>query len=357
MITISHLRKEFGSVIPLKDVNAEIAKGEVISVIGPSGTGKSTLLRAINMLDPPTSGQIFIDGEEITAKGCDLARVRRKMGMVFQSFNLFNHMNVIDNITYGPTRLLGLSREEAEARARELLKTVYLPDKAYAYPNELSGGQKQRIAIARTLAMDPEIILFDEPTSALDPTMVSEVLSVIRMLAQKGMTMMIVTHEMKFARDVSTRVFYMDQGTVYEQGSPEEIFERPQRELTRRFIRNLRVLETEIGGDAFDFPGFISMIEAFGQKNDIRRTTTRAIESVFEEVFVASGLAQEQPLRFSLEYSDREDRAEVTVCYAGEDRDPVAGLHELSRRIVAHNTEDLRHTCVDGVNTVRMIIR
>ncbi|MCQ2771019.1 MAG: amino acid ABC transporter ATP-binding protein, partial [Clostridia bacterium] len=196
-IRISHLRKEYPDATPLKDVSVDIYKGDVISIIGPSGTGKSTLLRCVNLLNVPTSGQIFVDGEEITAKGCKVNLLRRKMGMVFQSFNLFNNMTVIDNIMKAPVELLGMSRQEAYDLGMELLAKVGLKNQALRYPDELSGGQKQRVAIVRTLAMKPEIILFDEPTSALDPTMVGEVLSVIKSLASEGLTMMIVTHEMK----------------------------------------------------------------------------------------------------------------------------------------------------------------
>jgi polar amino acid transport system ATP-binding protein len=225
MITVRHLKKAYSNAVPLTDVNLEVKKGEIISVIGPSGSGKSTLLRCINMLEKPTSGEIIVDGEMITAKGADIFRIRRKMGMAFQSFNLFSHMMVIDNIMLGPVDILKMSRQEAYDEGMRLLTSVGLAEKALSYPDELSGGQKQRVAIARALAMKPEIILFDEPTSALDPTMVGEVLSVIRTLAQEGLTMMIVTHEMKFARDVSTRVLYMDEGVIYEDGTPEQIFE------------------------------------------------------------------------------------------------------------------------------------
>ena len=218
MISIQHLKKVYPNVTPFSDVNVKIEKGEVISIIGPSGTGKSTLLRCLNLLETPTSGEIIVDGEAITAKGADISAVRRKMGMVFQAFNLFSHLTVIENIMLGPVDLLKLSRQEAYDEGMHLLNTVGLAEKALSYPDELSGGQKQRVAIARALAMKPEIILFDEPTSALDPTMVSEVLSVIRSLAREGLTMMIVTHEMKFARDVSTRIFYMDEGGIYEDG-------------------------------------------------------------------------------------------------------------------------------------------
>ena len=236
MISVSHLRKSFDGVAVLREVNAEIEKGEIISIIGPSGTGKSTFLRCLNRLEMPDGGSILVDGVEVTAPSAKLAVVRRKMGMVFQNFNLFGNLNVLGNVTVAQCDILGLTKGAATRKALELLDRVGLADKAMALPEELSGGQKQRVAIARALAMDPEILLFDEPTSALDPTMVGEVLAVIKNLAKTGMTMLIVTHEMGFARDVSTRVFYMDDGIVYEEGTPNEIFTRPQRPKTVEFV-------------------------------------------------------------------------------------------------------------------------
>lgn len=241
MICVQHLRKVYGSNVVLKDVNAEIREGEVVSVIGPSGTGKSTFLRCLNRLEAPDSGRITVAGVEVTSAQTDLAAVRRQMGMVFQSFNLFGNRTVLGNITSAPIDLLGLSSAAANQRAYELLARVGLADKAQAIPDELSGGQKQRVAIARALAMNPRVLLFDEPTSALDPTMVDEVLSVIRQLAKSGMTMVIVTHEMGFAREVSSRVFYMDEGIIYEEGSPEDIFARPQKPRTREFVGRVAI--------------------------------------------------------------------------------------------------------------------
>ena len=236
LISVSHLRKSFNGVAVLKDVNAEIERGEVISIIGPSGTGKSTFLRCLNRLETPDGGSIVVDGVDVTAPKVDLAAVRRKMGMVFQNFNLFGNHTVLGNVMAAPCDLLGVSKAAAKEKAQELLGRVGLADKANALPDELSGGQKQRVAIARALAMDPEILLFDEPTSALDPTMVGEVLSVIKDLAKTGMTMLVVTHEMSFARDVSTRVFYMDEGVVYEEGTPDEVFGRPRKPRTIDFV-------------------------------------------------------------------------------------------------------------------------
>ncbi len=239
MIYVNDLHKYFGDLQVLKGVNQHIKKGEKVAVIGPSGSGKSTFLRCLNMLETPTKGTITIDGEEITAKGKDLNRIRQKMGMVFQQFNLFPHKTVMGNITMAPMVLKKMSKEEAEAKAEELLRKVGLLDKAAAYPTQLSGGQKQRIAIARALAMEPEIMLFDEPTSALDPEMVGEVLEVMKSLADAGMTMVVVTHEMGFAREVSNRVLFMDSGYVMEEGAPEQIFTNPQNERTKEFLRKV----------------------------------------------------------------------------------------------------------------------
>ena len=236
MIGVSHLKKRFNGAEVLKDVNAEIGKGEIISIIGPSGTGKSTFLRCLNRLEQPDGGTIIVDGVDVTSPRVDLAAVRRKMGMVFQNFNLFGNRDVLGNVTTAQCDILGVSKSAARSKAMELLERVGLADKAQALPDELSGGQKQRVAIARALAMDPEILLFDEPTSALDPTMVGEVLAVIKNLAKSGMTMLIVTHEMGFARDVSTRVLYMDEGIIYENGTPDEILNRPQKPKTMEFV-------------------------------------------------------------------------------------------------------------------------
>lgn len=236
MIKINNLKKNFNKLEVLKGVNEHIRPGEVVAVIGPSGSGKSTFLRCINLLENVTEGEIYVDDELITAPGVDINKVRQKMGMVFQQFNLFPHLKIIDNITLAPTLLKKMSKEDAEKRAMELLTRVGLADKALVYPASLSGGQKQRVAIARALAMDPEIMLFDEPTSALDPEMVGEVLDVIKALADSGMTMVIVTHEMGFAKEVSSRVLFMDQGVIMESGTPSELFDNPQNERTKLFL-------------------------------------------------------------------------------------------------------------------------
>lgn len=236
ILRLSHLEKQFGTHAVLRDISFSVEKGEVISIIGSSGSGKSTMLRCINLLETPTGGQIFFEGKDITAKDVDLSRYRARVGMVFQQFNLFHNMSVLANCVSPQTTVLGRKKQEAEERAREYLSRVGMSAYLDARPAQLSGGQKQRVAIARTLAMDPDIILFDEPTSALDPEMVGEVLEVMQSLAQTGLTMLVVTHEMAFARDVSSRVMFMDDGVIAEDGLPEEIFQAPKQARTRAFL-------------------------------------------------------------------------------------------------------------------------
>ena len=236
MIEVRNLEKSFGDLHVLRGINETVNDGEVVCVIGPSGSGKSTFLRSLNLLEEPTGGDVILDGEKINADGVDIDQIRERLGMVFQNFNLFPHMSVLDNITLAPVKVKGQAKPEAEKEARRILGVVGLSDKAEAFPSSLSGGQKQRVAIARALAMKPEIMLFDEPTSALDPEMVGEVLAVMKELAQEGMTMVVVTHEMGFAREVADRVLFIDQGVIMEQGTPEELFGNPQNERTKSFL-------------------------------------------------------------------------------------------------------------------------
>jgi polar amino acid transport system ATP-binding protein len=238
-INVSNLKKSFGSNEVLKGIDLEVAEGEVVCIIGPSGSGKSTLLRCLNKLEEVTDGHVLIDGQDITEKTTDINKVREEIGMVFQHFNLFPHLSVIDNITLAPVELKRENKETAKARALELLETVGLSEKADAFPSSLSGGQKQRVAIARALAMNPEIMLFDEPTSALDPEMVGDVLEVMKKLAKQGMTMVVVTHEMGFAREVGHRVIFMDGGYIVEEGTPAEVFGNPQNPRTQDFLNKV----------------------------------------------------------------------------------------------------------------------
>src|ERR671926_1878047 len=236
-VRLEGIRKSFGDNLVLDGIDLSVATGEVLVVIGPSGSGKSTLLRCINLLEPLDSGRIWLEGEEITRKGADVSAVRQRIGIVFQQFNLFPHLRAIDNLTLAARRVGKVRRHDAEARARELLERVGLADKARSYPHQLSGGQQQRVAIARALMMRPHVMLFDEVTSALDPELVAEVLVVMRDLAREGMTMLVVTHEMQFARDVGDRVVFMDEGRIVEQGPPTEVLDRPKEERTKRFLR------------------------------------------------------------------------------------------------------------------------
>lgn len=305
MIEIKHLSKNYGTLQVLKDVNATVHKGEVISIIGPSGTGKSTFLRALNLLERPDGGEIVINGTNLLASQTNVPQIRRKMGMVFQNFNLFNHLTILENLYVAPVDLLGMGKEEAKAQAMELLAMVGLAEKADAMPAQLSGGQKQRAAIARCLSMKPEIILFDEPTSALDPTMVSEVLAVIRNLAQQGMTMIIVTHEMEFAKNVSTRIFYMDQGIIYEEGTPEQIFENPQKERTRAFINRIREYRYKIHSKDYDLYAMQSGMTNFCNKYFLDRTIQFRINLLAEELLHIVPLDKGE-VEISLNYSEKD---------------------------------------------------
>lgn len=284
LIEVKHLRKEYGSVVPLKDVNAYVDKGEVISIIGPSGTGKSTFIRCLNRLETPTSGQIIVDGVDMCDPNTDLPAMRRKMGMVFQNYALFNHKLVVENLMMAPMDLLGVSKQEAYDRALSLLETVGLRDKALNWPHELSGGQRQRVAIARGLAMHPDILLFDEPTSALDPQMVSEVLAVITGLAERGLTMLVVTHEMRFARDASSRVFYMDRGELWEAGPPAQIFEHPLRQETHDFVFRVRSWMWEISSATPDVLAMQASLAAYCQRQFMGRHAANSCQLLVEEV-------------------------------------------------------------------------
>lgn len=236
MIKVTGLKKSFGELDVLKGIDYHIEKGEKVVIIGPSGSGKSTFLRCLNLLEHPTEGEILIEGEKITDPKTNVNKIREKMGMVFQQFNLFPHLSIMENITLAPIKVRKMKKEDAQKRGMELLERVGLADKADAYPAQLSGGQQQRIAIARALAMDPDIMLFDEPTSALDPEMVGEVLAVMKDLADAGMTMVVVTHEMGFAREVASKVLFMDEGIIMEEGAPDELFSNPKNERTKSFL-------------------------------------------------------------------------------------------------------------------------
>ena len=344
MITVSHLSKTFHNpdgthLTVLKDINCEINAGEVVSIIGPSGTGKSTFLRALNLLDPPSGGSIIFDGEDILAKGYPVHKMRQKMGMVFQSFNLFDHMTVLENVIYAPCKIRKMPLEAAREEGLALLRKVGLAEKADVYPSNLSGGQKQRVAIARCLAMHPEVILFDEPTSALDPTMVGEVLSVIRQLAKEGMTMLIVTHVMKFARDVSTRIFFMYDGYIHEDGTPEQIFENPQHSATKAFVQRIRKEVFVVDGNDYDFLDMESRIRQFCIKYNIAAKSDTAVNLC--QQMLTDVLASYIPLTVRITYSELSGETALDFMVEGLETSPLKAdnpaleeIRSLCREIV-----------------------
>jgi len=316
MIEIQHLKKQYGSSTPLKDVNTVINKGDIIAVIGPSGTGKSTLLRCINLLEKPTDGHILLDGEDITDPKYNINLARTKLGMVFQSFNLYEHLTVVENCMLAQTVILKRSRQEAYDKAMKLLESVGMDSRALQYPAQLSGGQKQRVAIARTLSTDPEIILFDEPTSALDPLTVSEVETVIYDLSKQGRTMMIVTHSMEFAKRISNRVFYMDNGEIYEDGTPEEIFDNPKKELTRKFIMRLSSLEMTVTEENHDLHAEIKKICNFCISKGINPKRTMKLCAIYEECYSMLDryfYGDERTLYLLLEYTESIDKLTISL--------------------------------------------
>jgi polar amino acid transport system ATP-binding protein len=327
IIEVKGLSKSFGSLKVLENVNLSVQEGERIAIIGGSGCGKSVFLRSLELLEQPDAGQILIDGQDITAKGADVDRIRRSMGMVYQKFHLFTHMDVMDNLCLAPVRLLGLSRTQAEEKAMDLLREVGLAARAHAYPSVLSGGQQQRIAICRSLMMEPKVLLFDEPTSALDPTMVGEVLAVIRMLAKRSLTMLIVTHEMHFAQEVADRVLFFADHGIYEEGTPEQVFDHPQREKTVAFIRKIKYFSYDIRSRDFDLMAMQGGIQIFGEKYGIGHTGTYRLQICCEELIYellnhcyAPGEAVEMHL--SLSYSEQDGETEIFLRCGGQPFDP-----------------------------------
>ncbi|MBF0119685.1 MAG: amino acid ABC transporter ATP-binding protein [Desulfobacterales bacterium] len=320
MIKVTGLAKRFGELTVLKKIDAHVKKGECIAIIGPSGTGKSVFLRTLAMLEIPDSGTILINGTDITKKKTNLNHIREKIGMVYQGFHLFSHLNVLDNITLAPRWVKKKNKMNAEKEAFKILSMVGLVDKVKSYPNELSGGQQQRIAIARCLAMEPEIILFDEPTSSLDPTMTSEVLAIIRKLGKMGLTMLIVTHEIDFVKDIVGRVYYMDEGIIYEEGSPIDIFANPKKEKTRAFINKLKTFNFEIHSASFDMIAMNAQIEMFCQKYNIKAKQIYHIQLILEELIMEilkNCYKVLQPdMEFTLAYAEETDEISIHMTYS-----------------------------------------
>jgi polar amino acid transport system ATP-binding protein len=361
VIHVEKLCKSFGSLQVLKGISVEIRRGEVVSIIGPSGCGKSTFLRCLNLLEQPTAGSIRVDGVDILDRRADVARLRQRMNMVFQAFNLFAHLSVVENLTLGPVRLKGVDPARAREQALGLLRLVGLAEKADSYPDELSGGQKQRVAIARCLAMEPDVILFDEPTSALDPTMVREVLSVIRRLAKEGMTLVIVTHEMDFARDVSSRVLYFDEGVIHEEGTPDQIFDHPQRDRTRAFIHRIRSLTWRFESPDFDLYALNAEVEAFCEKHILPRSARGHMLLLIEESlqlcrpFLGTG-----GLEMTLGHAEATDRTELVWTAPGPPFNPLEGgdpEDALSLNLVRNLCAAADHEWSDGVNRLKLVLK
>ena len=359
LIRAEHLQKAYPDATPLQDVNAEIRRGEVITIIGPSGTGKSTFLRCLNGLETPTGGTVTVLGRTLGGKDTDLRALRQRVGMVFQSFHLFPHLTVIENVMLAPVLLRKVPRQEAYRQGMALLRMVGMGERALRFPDELSGGQKQRAAIARALAMEPEAILFDEPTSALDPAMVGEVLAVMRRLAARGLTMVIVTHEMKFARDVSTRVFYMDRGEVYEEGPPEQIFDAPRRRRTRAFVRRLKVLHFTITSPSYDFIAMTEALRSFGVQHQLSRRQIDGLCRAFEEVCAANIIPRSPEdcrLQVFTEYAGETDALTMDFVWGGPPFDPLTEGDPLSARLIRGFSKSQHYTCAGGENRLTLTL-
>jgi polar amino acid transport system ATP-binding protein len=363
MINVENLSKSFDGLQVLRDVNAHIEKGECVSIIGPSGMGKSVFLSCLNGLIVPDTGRVLIDGCDVFDKNTNLNKLHERVGMVYQNFNLFSHLTVLENIILAPVKIKKMPRDAAIEKARELLNAVSLASRENAYIDELSGGQKQRIAIARTMAMEPQLVLFDEPTSALDPAMTGEVLAVIRALAKKGLTMLIVTHEMGFAREVSDRVFYMDCQGIYESGTPEEIFERPQKEHTKAFISRLKTLDLQVESMDFDLLGLMSRIEQFCVKYNIEHRMINRVQMVFEEMsmyLLKNHFREtEKPdILINISYAEKEKHLVIHVTYSGRQVDPFeAGMDDdLGLLMVQRMSKSALYSVVDNKNILTVTL-
>lgn len=367
ILRIENLRKEYGEVIPIKNISLEVRRGEVISIIGGSGTGKSTFLRMINLLERPTAGKIIFAGENIAVEGYDLSLVRQKIGMIFQSFNLFAGMTVIENAIAAPIELKEISAQEAYDKAKKLFETVGLVDKMFNYPDELSGGQAQRAAIVRSLMMEPEILLLDEPTSALDPTMVGEVLAVIRMLAKQDLTMLIVTHEMNFAREVADRVLFFADGEIYEEGTPAQIFDAPKKPKTAAFIKRQKYFHYEIRSRHFDLPEMQGKIMVFADKYGLGEKYSQRLQLCCEEIIfeMLSRCYEERDEIFitvGIIYTETKRFLELNLSCEGKKYNPFEkkssadDIEDLSLKILYGYGKNFSYSYFDGKNKVCMEI-
>ncbi len=364
ILRIENLRKEYSAeVVPIKNLSLEVLRGEVISIIGGSGTGKSTFLRMINLLERPTAGKIIFNGQNIVESG-NLSVIRQKIGMIFQTFNLFDGKTVIENAIEAPIELKGISAQESYDKAKKLFERVGLAEKMFNYPEELSGGQKQRATIVRAMMMEPEILLFDEPTSALDPTMVGEVLSVIRMLKKQGLTMLIVTHEMNFAREVADRVLFFADGEIYEQGTPAQIFDAPKLPKTAAFIRRQKYFHYEITSRHVDLPEMQGKIMVFADKYGLKEKYSRRLQLCSEEIIfemINGCYGDENDIFIELEiiYTESERILELNLICGGKNYNPFeknASEDDLSLKILYGYGKNFRYSSSEGLNKVSMEI-
>lgn len=362
MIRVENLKKEYGKRTVFSDIDLTVNDGEVVGIIGPSGTGKSVLLRCMIMLEKPTDGKIFLDNEEITSPDCNIDDVHKRIGLVFQNFNLFSSMSAVENVMSGLVHLNGMHPQDACEKAIKLLKMVGLADKAFKYPNKLSGGEKQRVAIARTLALDPEIILMDEPTSSLDPIMSGEVGVVIRLLKAQGHTMVITTHEMELIREVCTRVVFLYNGQVWEEGTPDKIFDNADREETRVFVQALRVLSFDVRSDDFDFIGMQTKIADFAYRNGVPDTIKNKLLSITEEfvqmIIVQSGGGNKMNMSFA--YNNKEECMDGIINFSGPVLDPDDPLYFFSWPIIQMRADEISNAVIDEdgfTNRVRFKIK
>ena len=348
MISVKNLCKSYDGLQILKDVNIDFPDGSTTVIIGGSGCGKSTLLRCLNLLEKPDCGTIEIDGEDIvTAKNVD--KLRQKLGMVYQSFNLFSHLSVLENIILAPMKVKKISKEEAISKAYELLKMVGMENRATHMPDQLSGGQKQRVAMARALAMEPEVMLFDEPTSALDPTMVDEVETVIKRLVDSGMTSIIVTHEMRFARNIASNILFLAEGGVYEEGSPDQIFDNPQKDLTRRFIYRSRMYEEALNKTDIDIYELCSRIRQYAIAYGLTRKQSKGIEYFCEELIYPLIMFNNAVLRIIAD--ENRNEYSITAEFKGLNKDPLSleCIDELGLSIVKAYSSSLNSSCINGI--------
>ena len=348
MISVKNLCKSYDGLQILKDVNIDFPDGSTTVIIGGSGCGKSTLLRCLNLLEKPDCGTIEIDGEDIvTAKNVD--KLRQKLGMVYQSFNLFSHLSVLENIILAPMKVKKISKEEAISKVDELLKMVGMENISTHMPDQLSGGQKQRVAIARALAMEPEVMLFDEPTSALDPTMVDEVETVIKRLVDSGMTSIIVTHEMRFARNIASNILFLAEGGVYEEGSPDQIFDNPQKDLTRRFIYRSRMYEEALNKTDIDIYELCSRIRQYAIAYGLTRKQSKGIEYFCEELIYPLIMFNNAVLRIIAD--ENRNEYSITAEFKGLNKDPLSleCIDELGLSIVKAYSSSLNSSCINGI--------